>query len=213
MPGGPSLASALPLDLAASGILRQANIHTNVPERARQEITTYTVQAGDTVSGIADRYRSAAQDDLRRQLRPAPGRSSSLAAGPGAEDSPGGWSDLAMAGRNSFQSVGSVLQSAAAGYSELSRQSFGSGRDRRSLESQHQRPARTWSCRAVSISITRRADCLSESPAQTRLGQVGGPAPALRSPAGPSDTVRLSFPHPGTISRALITRRRPITWA
>jgi murein DD-endopeptidase MepM/ murein hydrolase activator NlpD len=42
--------------LASSGILREANIHTNVPERVRQETTTYTVQAGDTVSGIADRY-------------------------------------------------------------------------------------------------------------------------------------------------------------
>jgi murein DD-endopeptidase MepM/ murein hydrolase activator NlpD len=56
IPEGQSVASALPLDLAASGILRQANIHTNVPARARQEITTYTVQAGDTVSGIADRF-------------------------------------------------------------------------------------------------------------------------------------------------------------
>ena len=56
LPGGPSLSSALPLDLAQSGILRQANIHTNAPERSRQDITTYTVQAGDTVSGIADRY-------------------------------------------------------------------------------------------------------------------------------------------------------------
>ena len=56
LPGGPSLSSALPLDLAQSGILRQANIHTNVPERSRQDIATYTVQVGDTVSGIADRY-------------------------------------------------------------------------------------------------------------------------------------------------------------
>ena len=56
MPDGVALASILPSDLAAGGILRQANIHTNMPERARQEITTYTVQAGDTVSGIADRF-------------------------------------------------------------------------------------------------------------------------------------------------------------
>ena len=56
LPGGQSVSSASPLDLADSGILRQANIHTNVPERSRQDITTYTVQAGDTVSGIADRY-------------------------------------------------------------------------------------------------------------------------------------------------------------
>lgn len=56
MPGAPSLASSLPVDVSGSGILRQANIHTNVPERPRQDITTYTVQAGDTVSGIADRF-------------------------------------------------------------------------------------------------------------------------------------------------------------
>lgn len=52
----------LPLGLIASsagaegGIPREADIHTNMPERARQDITTYTVQSGDTVSGIADRF-------------------------------------------------------------------------------------------------------------------------------------------------------------
>jgi murein DD-endopeptidase MepM/ murein hydrolase activator NlpD len=56
MPPGPSLQAGLPVDLAGSGILRQADIHTNVPDRARQEIETYTVQAGDTVSGIAERF-------------------------------------------------------------------------------------------------------------------------------------------------------------
>ena len=43
-------------DPSSVGILRQADLHTNVPERARQEIVTYNVQKGDTVSGIADRY-------------------------------------------------------------------------------------------------------------------------------------------------------------
>lgn len=43
-------------DASASGILRGTNLHTNAPERPRQDIITYTVQAGDTVSGIADRY-------------------------------------------------------------------------------------------------------------------------------------------------------------
>lgn len=56
LPGGASLASAFSFDLSGSGILRQADIHTNVPQRSRQEIETYTVQAGDTVSGIADRF-------------------------------------------------------------------------------------------------------------------------------------------------------------
>ncbi len=64
--GGPALptalpaqlasALALPIDQSAVGIPRQADLHTNVPERARQEIVTYTVQKGDTVSGIADKY-------------------------------------------------------------------------------------------------------------------------------------------------------------
>lgn len=55
-PYGVALASIVPSDLSASGILREANIHTNMPERPRQEITTYTVQTGDTVSGIAERF-------------------------------------------------------------------------------------------------------------------------------------------------------------
>lgn len=56
VPDGVSLASIAPSDISADGILREANIHTNMPERARLEITTYTVQPGDTVSGIADRF-------------------------------------------------------------------------------------------------------------------------------------------------------------
>ncbi len=49
-------APSLPFDLSAFGIPRQADMHTNVPERPRQEIITYTVQKGDTISGIADKY-------------------------------------------------------------------------------------------------------------------------------------------------------------
>lgn len=47
---------SVPLDASTTGILRAADIHTNVPSRPRSEIITYTVQGGDTVSGIADRY-------------------------------------------------------------------------------------------------------------------------------------------------------------
>lgn len=54
--GAPSSASFAPLDLSSVGILRQANVHTNAPGRPRQDIVLYTVQAGDTVSGIADKY-------------------------------------------------------------------------------------------------------------------------------------------------------------
>ena len=49
----PLTTSSLALDLSSFGILRQTNLHTNVSTRARQDITKYTVQPGDTVSGIA----------------------------------------------------------------------------------------------------------------------------------------------------------------
>ena len=39
-----------------SGIARGAQIHTNIPSRPRDEITTYTVLEGDTVFGIAERF-------------------------------------------------------------------------------------------------------------------------------------------------------------
>jgi murein DD-endopeptidase MepM/ murein hydrolase activator NlpD len=39
-----------------SGIARGAQIHTNIPSRPRQEITIYTVQDGDTVFGIAEKF-------------------------------------------------------------------------------------------------------------------------------------------------------------
>ena len=44
------------IDLSSVGIVREENIHTNIPSRPRQDITTYVVQKGDTVSGIADMY-------------------------------------------------------------------------------------------------------------------------------------------------------------
>ncbi len=50
----PLTTSSPPLDLSSFGILRQMNLHTSVSERARQDITKYTVQPGDTVSGIAE---------------------------------------------------------------------------------------------------------------------------------------------------------------
>lgn len=39
-----------------SGIARAAQIHTNIPSRPRDEITTYVVQDGDTVFGIAEKF-------------------------------------------------------------------------------------------------------------------------------------------------------------
>ena len=52
----PASSGGLPIDQSAAGILRVADIHTNVPARQRQDMITYTVQGGDTISGIADRY-------------------------------------------------------------------------------------------------------------------------------------------------------------
>ena len=40
----------------SAGIPRLAQIHTNHPERARFEITQYTIQKGDSVFAIAERY-------------------------------------------------------------------------------------------------------------------------------------------------------------
>ena len=45
-----------PIDLSSVGIVREANIHTNIPSRPRQDIIQYTVQNGDTVAGIADNF-------------------------------------------------------------------------------------------------------------------------------------------------------------
>lgn len=43
-------------DSSSAGITRLAQIHTIIPSRPRQNIETYTVQAGDTVSGIAEKF-------------------------------------------------------------------------------------------------------------------------------------------------------------
>ncbi len=39
-----------------SGIARAAQLHTNVPTRPREDISIYTVQDGDTVFGIAEKF-------------------------------------------------------------------------------------------------------------------------------------------------------------
>ncbi len=39
-----------------AGISRAAQIHTNIPSRPRKDISTYTVQDGDTVFGIAEKF-------------------------------------------------------------------------------------------------------------------------------------------------------------
>jgi murein DD-endopeptidase MepM/ murein hydrolase activator NlpD len=55
--GPVEVVSAPPLDVSITdGISRSAQIHTNIPSRPRQEISTYTVQDGDTVFGIAEKF-------------------------------------------------------------------------------------------------------------------------------------------------------------
>jgi murein DD-endopeptidase MepM/ murein hydrolase activator NlpD len=54
------VASVYPLppqqDAIFFGITRLALLHTNIPSRPRTDIVTYTVQKGDTVTGIAEKY-------------------------------------------------------------------------------------------------------------------------------------------------------------
>jgi murein DD-endopeptidase MepM/ murein hydrolase activator NlpD len=55
-PVEPPASSKLPIDLSSFGIVRQAEIHTNAPERPRSDIIKYTVQNGDTVIDIAQNF-------------------------------------------------------------------------------------------------------------------------------------------------------------
>ncbi len=50
--------SLVPAEVVAisDGIPRQAKLHTTIPTRPRTEVVKYTVQQGDTIFGIADKY-------------------------------------------------------------------------------------------------------------------------------------------------------------
>jgi murein DD-endopeptidase MepM/ murein hydrolase activator NlpD len=50
--------SAIPVEIAyvLNGIPRQAELHTTIPSRPRIDVATYTVQTGDTLFGIAEKY-------------------------------------------------------------------------------------------------------------------------------------------------------------
>lgn len=50
---GPNTTGQSPLD---EGVSRSAKLHTNIPSRPRNEMEIYTVQDGDTVFGIAEKF-------------------------------------------------------------------------------------------------------------------------------------------------------------
>lgn len=50
------IASIPQIPIKHPGLARKASIHTNIPDRPRQEVITYTVEAGDTVIGIAQKF-------------------------------------------------------------------------------------------------------------------------------------------------------------
>jgi len=52
----PAIFKALPTSALSGGISRLAVIHTTLPTRPRFEITEYTVEIGDTVFGIAQKF-------------------------------------------------------------------------------------------------------------------------------------------------------------
>ena len=51
-----SIPAPVVLDPLSNGILRQADIHTVIPQRPRQDILKYAVQTGDSVIGIAEKF-------------------------------------------------------------------------------------------------------------------------------------------------------------
>ena len=46
----------LPTPDSSGGIVRQTSIHTTIPNRPRIDVIQYTVEKGDTVFGIADKF-------------------------------------------------------------------------------------------------------------------------------------------------------------
>jgi len=58
----PPLVESAPM--FAAGIPRLASLHTNIPTRPRTEIITYTVETGDTIFGIAEKFNLRPQTVL-----------------------------------------------------------------------------------------------------------------------------------------------------
>jgi murein DD-endopeptidase MepM/ murein hydrolase activator NlpD len=49
------------VDNSSDGVTRLASLHTTIPNRGRTEIETYTVQKGDTLFGVAEKYNMKAE--------------------------------------------------------------------------------------------------------------------------------------------------------
>ncbi len=61
----PPALSAPPVEMAfTQGITRLAQMHTTLPSRPRFEISTYTVETGDTIMGIAEKFNLRPQTIL-----------------------------------------------------------------------------------------------------------------------------------------------------
>ncbi len=131
MPEAPSSTEALPFDLASEGISRQADLHTNVPERARQDIVKYTVQKGDTVSGIADRYGLQPKTIFAANYEILQDNPENLQPDQQLKDPSRRWRLLGVVGRHPLRAVGSLFQGQAAGHHLIPRQSSGSRLRRR----------------------------------------------------------------------------------
>jgi murein DD-endopeptidase MepM/ murein hydrolase activator NlpD len=52
----PTLPASMNTILPLTGISRQTSLHTNIPSRPRMETIKYTVQSGDSVFGIAEKF-------------------------------------------------------------------------------------------------------------------------------------------------------------
>ena len=52
----PSLPDFQPQEITAYGVSRQSSMHTDIPSRPRTDVAIYTVQKGDTIFGIAEKF-------------------------------------------------------------------------------------------------------------------------------------------------------------
>ena len=74
-------------------------IHTTIPSRPRTEITTYTIQKGDTIFGIAEMFGLKPETILWGNYLHPVGRPAQYQSRRGAEYHAGGWHLSPLVGR------------------------------------------------------------------------------------------------------------------